>query len=154
MVCSQRRRNGRVRPGVLADQQPLFIDDLDATANEQRAVRTWLDSNLRQRLLLRAAVEAAEVECARRTGEDGCGDRLGVGGIDVDPRPPLRVEDASESAHAVPDMDAELRFLEHLDRVVGIDTPRAALLLRRGLCHSSLAGSRTIRSRCSGWRRR
>ena len=150
---------GRAAPAqsdacVLTDQTTLAVDDLDPPPNEEWAVGLRLDRRVVLRLFLNAAVEAAEVERARRTSADNVRDLVRLRGVDVDPRTPLRIEAEREAADAVARVDAQLRLPVHLDRVVCIDAPRAALRLGELLAHSGVAGSRTTRSRCSGCLRR
>src|ERR671924_873971 len=97
-------------PRVQPDQPSLVIDDPQAPADTERAVWAHVDRRLRLRFLLRTPVEAAEVERAGRTGENRRGDGVGIGGIDVYPWPPPRVEHPTEPSDAVPAMDAGLRL--------------------------------------------
>src|SRR6266550_7855488 len=94
-------------PRVLADHFAAGADDANAAADEERAVRTGFDRRLVERLLLRPAVEPPVPEGAGRARLDRRRDRIGVGGVDLNPGPGVGPKDVRQTAHAVPHVDAQ-----------------------------------------------
>ncbi len=91
-------------------------------AQQQRAARDRHHRGLGRRGLRLAAALVAQR--AGRAAPHGVGDRLGVGGLEVDPRPAPRIEDGGQRAQADPRVDAALGLPRHGDLV-------AAVLARR-----------------------
>src|SRR5689334_10278667 len=123
-------------PRVLPDQRVVLTEDRDVAADEQRAVRALLYRNFLRHWLLRAAVQAAEVQRARGTALDHLADLAGRSVVHDDPRPALVVENSGESAQAFGGMDTERRLPGDLDLVVRVrtlDRRRVARLLAETL---------------------
>src|SRR5580692_3849695 len=95
---------------VLPDQRVVLTEDPDVAADEQRAVRAFLDRSFLRYRLLGPAVQAAEVQRARRTALDHVADLAGRSVVHDDPRPTLIVEHGRKAPQAFADMDAERRL--------------------------------------------
>jgi hypothetical protein len=78
---------------VLTNQPAVPIDDANGAADEERAVRAWLDRCFRRLLFPAPAIEAAVVERAGRAALDRRRDSLCVGRVDDDPGSHLWIED-------------------------------------------------------------
>src|SRR5690348_6373996 len=123
-------------PRVLPDQRVVLTEDRDVAADEQRAVRALLYRSFLRHWLLRAAVQAAEVQRARGTALDHLADLAGRSVVHDDPRPALVVENSGESAQAFGGMDTERGLPGDLDLVVRVrtlDRRRVARLLAETL---------------------
>jgi hypothetical protein len=121
------------------------VDDANAAADEERAVRTRLDRRFRRWLFLGPAIETAVVERAGRASLDRGRDSVCVGRVDDDPGPRLWNEYLWQPAHAVAHVNAEPRLPQDLDRIAGVRARRASLLLG-GRGQSGTSTFRTTRS--------
>jgi hypothetical protein len=75
---------------------------------EERPVGTGVDRDLVIRLFLSATIKTTVMERSGWAREDGRGDLVGIGSVDVDPWAPRRIEDAGKKTGAMTGMDAEL----------------------------------------------
>jgi hypothetical protein len=74
--------------------------------DDQRPIGPHFDRCFLRLRLLEAIVEALKVERPGRTRHDHFGNSIRCGGIDIDPRPGLGLEDFRQTAKAVAGMDA------------------------------------------------
>ena len=107
-------------PRVLPNQPAFGVDDANAAADEERAVRTRLDRGVLLVLLVASAIEPAVVERAGRTALDRSRDGACIGRVDDDPGPRLWNEHLGQPAHAVAYVNAEPRLPQDLDRIAGL----------------------------------
>jgi pimeloyl-ACP methyl ester carboxylesterase len=109
-------------------------------AYEHGAARQGGDLRRRNRLLTRRRRDRVGSQSPRRAAGHHAHDVLGVGAVGEDPRPPIRVEDGREAAHALGGVAAAHRVEGHAHGVAPV-----ALARGHGFRHQATPAASTVR---------
>ena len=110
----------------------VLMPDLDPARHQQRSVAHWRDRGLPIRILLGAAVEPPIKQGAARASPDDVHHLFGSGGVRLDPRTPVELEDLPLSAKALADVDADVQVKADLDVTPPVDLSHGPKIEGRG----------------------